>query len=113
MAKKSYPNRIENKRKFWLSTLNLPNWHKFLINSGLFVLFSSPINYSCSYHLDSVITASDKSALVEAVNLLEHKGIVQKCVCTHKEFISHVFTIVKPNGTHRLVANVKKLNTFV
>ena len=113
MSKCVYPNRIEQCKEFWLANVTLPNWHKFLINSGLFVLFSSPINYSVSYHLDSFITAKNKPALIEAVKLLEVKGIVRKCHCTQIEFISHVFTIVKPNGSHRLVANVKKLNTFV
>jgi len=91
----------------------LPNWHKLLLTSGLFCLLSSPIKFYQSYHLDSIINSKTPEALLDAVKLLETKGIVQKCKCKPKEFISHIFTIVKPNGTHRLVANVKKLNTFV
>ncbi len=53
-----------------------------------------------------------ETKLVEIEKLLQ-KGVIQPCIKESDDFISKIFLRPKKDGTHRLILNLKKLNTNV
>ena len=56
--------------------------------------------------------AETKLVTVEIEKLLQ-KGVIQPCIKESDDFISKIFLRPKKDGTHRLILNLKKLNTNV
>lgn len=47
------------------------------------------------------------------VSKLLQKGAIKKCEPAEAQLLSSFFLVPKPDGTHRLIINLKKLNEFV
>ena len=48
-----------------------------------------------------------------AIGKLIISGAIEKCCFTEGQFISSYFLVLKPDGSHRFILNLKKLNDFV
>ena len=49
----------------------------------------------------------------DEVRTLIKKGVVKRVPSFSRTFVSPLFTVPKPNGSHRLIINMKKLNKFI
>jgi len=60
-------------------------------------------------------TWSDKEELLidKQINKLMDKGAIERCFPSQGQFLSNIFLVPKPDGTHRLILNLKKLNESV
>lgn len=55
----------------------------------------------------------ERSLITDHINKLVLKGAVSKCSPCEGQFISSIFLIPKPDGSSRLILNLKKLNEFI
>lgn len=53
-----------------------------------------------------------KDIKAQIAKLLD-KGAIQKCEPVKDQFISDIFLVPKPDGSHRLIINLKNLNKFI
>ena len=51
--------------------------------------------------------------LKKQIKILLNKGVIEKCYSVKNEYISKIFLVDKPDGSSRLILNLKKLNNFV
>ena len=58
-------------------------------------------------------TLSPNKDLDRAIGKLIISGAIEKCCFTEGQFISSYFLVLKPDGSHRFILNLKKLNDFV
>ncbi|EFN68577.1 Transposon Ty3-G Gag-Pol polyprotein, partial [Camponotus floridanus] len=72
---------------------------------------SRPTQMSCPVER----TWSDKEKLLldKQINKLIDKGAIVRCFPSQGQFLSNIFLVPKPDGTHRLILNLKKLSEFV
>lgn len=56
---------------------------------------------------------SDSTIISEAVEKLIEKGAIKECKKSKRQFLSPYFTVPKPDGTHRFILNLKKLNQYI
>lgn len=47
------------------------------------------------------------------ITQLLRKKVITKCQSVSNQFISKIFLVSKPNGSHRLILNLKELNKFI
>lgn len=58
-------------------------------------------------------SASESGIIKKAVNKLLKLGAISRVQPCKDQFISHIFTIPKPDGSARLILNLKSLNHFI
>lgn len=72
---------------------------------------SPPIQLSCP--IERTWSDEDKLLIDKQINKLIDKGAIERCFPFQGQFLSNIFLIPKPDGTQRLILNLKKLNEFV
>jgi hypothetical protein len=55
----------------------------------------------------------EKLAIDENINRLLSIGAIEPSIPEGQQFVSSIFVVPKPNGSYRLILNVKKLNVFI
>lgn len=58
-------------------------------------------------------TSQDKINLKIAIDKLLDIEAIEKCSASEDQFVSPVFLVPKPDGSHRFILNLKKLNLFL
>lgn len=79
---------------------------------GYEIPFSKPV-FQDSVLKEPSWTSQDKVMIRNHIEKLMMKGSVSKCVKQKDHFISNIFLVPKPDGTSRLVLNLKNLNKFI
>ena len=77
-------------------------WPNFLIK---------PIQFS--YPKRFVWSEAEHEIIDNELTILLRKGVIQKACASPDQFISNVFLRKKPNGTYRVILNLKHFNDFV
>ena len=60
-----------------------------------------------------VFSNSDKNVINDEITKLLTKGVIEHAHYTEDSYVSTVFDRPKKDGTHRMILNLKSLNTFV
>lgn len=60
-----------------------------------------------------IVSVCEQEAIDNELLSLLRKGVIQKCGHEPGEFISHIFARPKPNGSLRVILNLKELNQFL
>lgn len=63
--------------------------------------------------MEPVWSQEDKSLINDHVKKLVAKGVIGKCQPRRDHFVSSIFLVPKPDGSSRLILNLKKLNDFI
>lgn len=51
--------------------------------------------------------------MVTCINKFIELGAINKCIKTKNQFVSQVFLVKKPDGSNRMILNLKRLNSFI
>ena len=60
-----------------------------------------------------MFNSKEKIALKSEIDTLIQKEVIVEVQHSHDEFISSVFLRPKPNGTKRMILNLKDVNEFI
>ena len=104
---KKLGGRLRHFTEAWKSTGSTWAWKT--VTSGARFSFTSKPRLRKIKHLQR---RSSPTVDLEVRHLIE-KGAVRRLDNFAKAFVSPLFTVPKPNGTHRLIINLRKLNRFI
>lgn len=62
---------------------------------------------------ESSWSSKERSLISQMVKELIEKGAIRECQKVEGQFISTIFLVPKPDGSHRFILNLKKLDEFV
>lgn len=72
-----------------------------------------PIQSLIPKKCNKLLSRADTKIIDNCVNELIQSGFITYCKPCHGQFISPIFTVLKPNGKHRFILNLKSLNKYV
>lgn len=55
----------------------------------------------------------ERRLIQNQINILLEKRAIETCQSKSDQFVSKIFLVPKPDGTHRVILNLKQLNEFV
>lgn len=80
--------------------------------SGYKIPFDSSPYQQCPPK-ERIWSSSELQEVQELLSQLQGKGAIEVCESTPDQFISDIFLVPKPDGSSRLILNLKSLNRFI
>lgn len=105
-----YSGRLQYFQHVWSEITHDPTIHSWLKGYK--------IPFICEPTCFENVTTNSKSKtelqlFVKSINSLLDIGAISKCDNEEHEFLSSVFLVPKPNGDHRFILNLKRLNKYI
>lgn len=69
--------------------------------------------YQTVPHSENTCSKKDFEITFIEIRRLEELGAIEKCYHCEDQYVSNIFLVPKPNGSHRLILNLKQLNKFI
>lgn len=103
--------RLKEYMPFWLKITSDTNIISYV--SGVQISFERNIIPYQLHHRPSVFNFDEQKIIEQEIQSLVSKGVLQKSYHEPGEFISTIFCRPKPDGSHRLILNLKEFNKSV